>query len=394
MKAYRLKDKLNQHHRLYVEHDYLFLNGDYAGSLQTLRLLVQSLPQDPNLSRELAASYELIERPDLSLPWARRAAILDPASQLNQNVLVVSLAENGLAEKAASALVEALKHNPDSLVLLYAKACVHLLNLECDEAIAVLQSIILRNHSAISSRRQVVKANMLAGRWDQAKQDLRQDLPVLEFQREFMVRDLYRYWLGQTAALTGDQSTLLEQARILSELDPSPINLDSFHGAAQLAWMAGRVELLEAVAGKINEALKTHASTRAEGYLHFSAALAAQLQSDPAKAETEIEQADRFWPDLTTNWIWGELLLARGAAGEALIRFEKVVNAKTSAIRFDTANIWVWSLDRAARCLEKLGRIPEASTFQRRFRERWGSRNPYTFTPPLNSAALQFHSRP
>jgi serine/threonine protein kinase/tetratricopeptide (TPR) repeat protein len=389
MKAYQLKDKLNQHHRLYVEFYYLFLNGDYGAAHQTLRLLVQLLPQDPNLSRQLATSYELIERPDQSLPWARKAAMLDPASQLNENVLVGVLAENGLKEEAERTLFDSLKRSPDSPVLLYTKAYLHLLNLECDQALAIFESLIRRNSLTISSRTEVVKANMLAGRWDQAQQDLQRDLPVLEFQREFPVRDLYRYWLGQAAELTGDPSTLLEQARILSELDPKPTSLDSFHAAAQLAWMAGKSELLETVAGKIRDIQQIHESTRAEGYWHLTAALAAHLEGDPAKAEAEIHQADRFWPDLTTNWIWGELLLARGVASEALIRFEKVINAKTSAIRFDAVNIWVWSLGRTAQCLEKLGRLSEASTYQRRFSDRWGSRNHYTFTPRIPSAAWQ-----
>lgn len=391
MKAYQLKDKLNQHHRLYVEFYYLFVNGDYGAADEKLLLLAQLLPQDPNLSRQLATGYQLIERPDLSLPWARKAAILDPASQMNQMVLISSLAENGLREEADLTLRDALTRSPESLVLLYATAYVHLLSLECDQAIAILKDLIHRNPPAFTSRTDVVKANMLTGRWALAQQDLQRDLPLLEFQREFMMRDLYRYWLGQVAVLTGDQSTLLEQATVLSELGPSPTNLESLHAGAQLAWMAGKSELLDTVADKIREVQKIHQSTRAEGYWHLTAALAAHLQNDPAKAETEIQQADRFWPDITTNWIGGELQLARGAAAEALIRFQNVVNARAAAIHYDAANIWVWSLNRTAECLERLGRLPEASTYQRRFRDRWGSRNHYTFTPRLNSTAGQFN---
>lgn len=102
--------------------------------------------------------------------------------------------------------------------------------------------------------------------------------------------------------------------------------------------MADKSELLETVAGRIREVQEIHQSTRAAGYGHLTAALSADLQGDAARAETEIEQSDRFWPDLVTNWIWGELLLARDAAA-ALIRFKKVVDAMTTAIYFDSAHV-------------------------------------------------------
>jgi hypothetical protein len=94
-----------------------------------------------------------------------------------------------------------------------------------------------------------------------------------------------------------------------------------------------------------------------------------------------------FWPDLTTAWAFGELLLERQRYQDALVLFQKAAAAKSSAIRFDTVAIWVRSLAMAAVCLDATGRTAEAAPYWGQFQKLWGSPSQYAFVRRVTSKA-------
>ena len=387
-KAYDLRLKLNSHHRLYVEYYFFLLLGDYESAHRQLRNLVELFPDDANLNRQLASSYALIERPEMCLEWARRSAELDPGSPLNQNVFISALAEVGRTAEADSALRSSLKRFPNAPPLLYCAAYLHLLNFEIDPAIAILQDLIRRSPSAVLSQAQLAKAFMLGGRWKEARAELETRIPVLELDQEWTTRDVYRYWLGQSASVLGDRATVARQAVLLSEKDPLPSSLPALRAGAELAWLAGDANALDVIVSKLRKAQQAHRSTRAQAFQLFAEAARASLRGDSAAACDFARQACGFWPDLTANWLAGELLLAKGAPSDAVLQFDRVIAARTSAIRYDSVNVWVRSLASAAACLEALGRHAQAASYWSQFKRLWGNPSQYVFAPRLSAAAM------
>jgi predicted Zn-dependent protease len=381
-RAYALRSRLNANHRLYVEYLHLLLLGDYEGAHQQLRTLIDFFPDDPNVNRHLAQSFAVTLKPEAGLPYARRSAELDPGNRLDQDMYVSALAESGQPEAANQALRKALAEAPGSGLLSATQAFLQLLNLDATTAVKTLDGVISREGPDWHYHLMLMKALLLGGQFARAQAEIESRIHRWEIERSESGLEAYRYWLGQVAAMQGDDAQAATQARQLSERDPIPPSLPALRMAAELAWVASRPDLLETIVDRIRQSQRTHQSTRSRGFVAFAEALEASTTGRQADALRRIDAALQYWPDATAHWVRGELLLEAGEDVRAFEAFRAASAAKAYALHFFAVTNWVRSLGRAAWCLEKLGK-PEAALYRGPFEHLWGDPSRYRFARPV-----------
>jgi tetratricopeptide (TPR) repeat protein len=377
--AYKLRNKLNTHGSVYVEFLHLLSLGDREAANERLQTLVRFFPDDPNLNRQVSQGFAILEKPDIALNYARRAAQLDPTDPFNVNLYASGLAENGRPEEGAQVLRTALAQSPDAPVLLFGEAYLAMLRLDETAAISTLHAIINRGALVIPCRVQKIKALILSGRLDEVVRQIETELPSKEVAGEAPTIDTYRYWLGQIAAVRGDTVTCGQQAVALGEKEAIPPSLRALRMGAELAWISGRADVLAATVGKLGVIDRIHTSARSSGFVRFAEALTESAGGRAAEAVDVMRKAEALWPDLTTKWAFGELLLERELLAEAETRFREVTAAKASALRFWGVNLWIRSLARLAGRLEQIG-DPAARDYRSQFDRIWGAPSQYRFT--------------
>ena len=371
-KSYALRNHLNARHRNYIEYQFYVLHGDYSRSHDQIRSMVQLYPDDATYHRQFAHSCALIGKPDLGLDSARQAYRLDPLSPMTSNTLASTLAETGRYPEAIQLLATALAASPQSTPLLFAKAYVHLLQLEFPNAIKVLEDLSRRVRPAVLTNYQLAKAKLLSGRFGEAATDLERDLPLLEQAGELTTAAVYRYWLGQIALLNSDLSAAARQAEALSLVPARCQFLAPLQFAAELAWLSRNSGLFPVIHAKLDRIHASYSSSRSSSIRHFVAGAQHAAKSNPALAANEFRQAHSLWPDLSNAWAAGEALLADAKPALAAGYFAQAVAAHCSAIRFDSGTLWLRSLARSAA-------LNPSASHRSQFERLWGDPGRYPF---------------
>lgn len=371
-RAYPLMDRLDSHHRHHLHFLYLHLIGDYQGALDQISLLARLFPDDPSTQRQLASCSVLAGRPDLSLAPARHALELDPGNGMALNGYISALAENNQPNEAQQLLAQALRDNPSSGLMLYAQAYLHLLNLEPDSALAILEPLAARNGISSPSRGQAIKAKVMGGRLAEAQRDLERDVSLRDQAGDTHGASLCRWWLGQVAFATGDNSTAQSMTETLSRLDAQPVNMDCLRGAAELAWHLGLAGLARRAAVALAAIERLFPSSRSRSFAHFAEALASSALGAREAAESRIHQAHSLWPDVINSWAYGELLLEKERPQEAAGFFVQAINARTQGVRFDAFAVWVKCHARAAVALDAAGQSSASLSYAKVFEKLWG----------------------
>ena len=183
----------------------------------------------------------------------------------------------------------------------------------------------------------------------------------------------YRHWLGQLLALTGEDRLAAAQAAALASVEPIPMNLFALRAAAEIA-AASRAEkpLLEA-ANKTKAIAGSHPSTRSKAYAAQCEGLLAELRGQAQEARRLLESAQAIRFDLSIAWSLGETLRRQGAYAEALVQYQRVIDAKWMALRFEYVLSWVQSVAAAGFVNKELGQYRQAVANFDLFLHHWGS---------------------
>jgi tetratricopeptide (TPR) repeat protein len=238
-----------------------------------------------------------------------------------------------------------------------------------------VSQLIERGGPATQSHSLSARAHILGGRFNDAKAELEQQIRIRESDGT-AVEAMFRYWLGQLAALRGDTTVASRQAELLHQRPATPPGLHAFRMAAELAWLADRRDLLAQIAEQMRTLERVHSSTRSKGFRLFVEALELSARSRAAEAVDHMANSLEFWPDVTGRWMSAELMVEAKMYPQALDQFRKVVDAQRSALGFFAVTNWVRSLGRAAWCLEKTGQADSAA-YRARFEQLWGASERY-----------------
>ncbi len=371
-KAHALRSNLNARHRNHIEYLYFLLHGDYSRAHDQIHSMVQLYSDDVGYLRGYAHSCALLGKSGLGLDSARQAYRLDQENPMAVNSFASALAESGSFQEARQLLALSLATKGQSTPALYAKAYVHLLDLDFPTAIGVLEELSSRVRPAVLVNYQLVKAKILSGSFDLARIDLERDLLSLDQSGELTMATVYRYWLGQIALLFSDFATASRQADALSRVAPQDQFLSALRSGAELAWLSGNRDALRTISAKLGQIHARYSSSRSSSFCHFAAGTQHAIKSNWTEAANEFLQARALWPDIVNNWASGEALLAAAKPALAADHFEQVVAAKSSAIRFDNCVLWVRSLAR-------LSDINKSVLARNQFERLWGSPSRYSF---------------
>jgi predicted Zn-dependent protease len=101
---------------------YLLFQADSAGALREWRREVQISPDNATANSTLAWELLLDDRPTEALPFAEKAAALEPGKAQAQVILGRALAETGDLDRGFTHLQEALRLDPGSLEAHFALA--------------------------------------------------------------------------------------------------------------------------------------------------------------------------------------------------------------------------------------------------------------------------------
>jgi tetratricopeptide (TPR) repeat protein len=377
LKAHGLRDHLNSRHRHHIAFTHLFLRGDFHGAHEELSMLAQFFPDDPNVLRAYAQNFMVLGQPEQCLRVMQRAIQIDPDNHLNVNLYSSTLLENGRSGEAQQVLDRALAAAPDSAMLNFCHAYLHLYQLRIDAALSILEPMSERYGITAQARDQAVKAKVLGGRMASARDQLQRDLPLRQAAGDENGVTRYQYWLAQVALLQGDYATATPLAASLARLAPEPINLEALRHASELAWLAGDRAAAREASRRMAQYEGRYGSSRSRSFGHFARAVQLSLEGDALSALAAIETADGYWPDIANAWAWGEILMDLGRPAEAAGKFLRAAGSRAVGIRFDSPALWVLCHARAAAAMQAAGQASAARQQWSSFEAFWGPPQQY-----------------
>jgi tetratricopeptide (TPR) repeat protein len=377
--AFAVREKLNGRHRHHAEALYYVANGDYGRAHEKYRILAGLYPDEAYPQRHLAQSYALLLMPEYELQFARKAVDLDNRSAMNQSIFISALADNSMWDDARAAYEKASRLIPNSAVLVCAKGYVHLLQSEVDPALECSELASRQADMYRMARTQMAKARLLGGRLTDARDQLELDLPQMMVQKDVINEGVFRYFLGQALAVTGEKERAIEQATVLAERPVHPLSLTPLQAATELAWRTESVGMLRGIVTKLRQIAQMHQSSRSDGILHQASGLLAAMEGSPSVGLTLLARARADWPDLSITSMYAELLMEQRKFAEALPLAKRLAQAKASALRFDSVVLWVCGLRMAAECASAMGNETDEATFRAEYRRHWGDVKPQGF---------------
>jgi tetratricopeptide (TPR) repeat protein len=370
-RAFALRARLSGRQRMETEAMYANFCGDWEKFLDTQSVLVGTYPNEPDLHRQIAHTYALMDSPSEAIRHARIAVELDPRSGLNYMVLASNLAQAGEFAEAQRVLDSGRVQAPESPVLLSSEALLRLLEGEPEKAISLLHILERKRDYVAHARSELIRCLLVHGRLDEACARLQNDLLLNEVNGDPAHEDLSRYWLAQLLSLQGDRNAG-EQSRILSLRPAEPYSLFALRRAAQTAFEANASGPLDVAVSKMKRLQAKFQGSRVTGYVLQGQGFQAALNGHTALATKLLSQAHTVWPDVANAFSLAESLFASGTVGSALTHYQSVIARKGIAIRWEQQTQWVRSHAQAARCLKALGRDGQAAAFYESFLRYWG----------------------
>ncbi len=116
-KAYKLRDRVTEHERLYITVHYYEALGDIPKSIETYELWMKSYPRDAIPQLNIGGDYSTLGQYDKALEASRKALELDPSSQLNYVNTAANFVANNRLDEAKQILRRAFDVGMDSVTL-------------------------------------------------------------------------------------------------------------------------------------------------------------------------------------------------------------------------------------------------------------------------------------
>jgi tetratricopeptide (TPR) repeat protein len=176
-------------------------------------------------------------------------------------------------------------------------------------------------------------------------------------------------------ALEDRHEAAKEHARLLAARPAEPYNLFPLRAAVELAHLIRAGDLLATARRKLRAIEAHYPSTRTSAYALFAEALSSSAAGRNGEAITLMNQSEALWPDLTAAFARAVMHFGAGQFAEALPLYEHVIEKRTTAMFRGWQTHWIQSLAFAGRCLNAMGRVPEAAEKYAMFLRRWGARS-------------------
>ena len=372
LRAYSLRERVNQRQRLQAEVLYSSLSGDFRGALDRQRALVAIYPDEARLHLDVAQKHLYFGELEEALRHARTAVDLAPDVPHNTMILAGVLTDSGRTAEALQLIAQARQARDDSPLLLSAEGSARVMQGDYSGAMRVLDELARQKDYENHAHAHQIRCLILSGRLTEARMRLESDVLLTTVGADVAAADLARYWLGQLVALEGKIDAAREQAHQLASRPAAPFSLVALRAAAEVAFEVRAVSLVSSVLEKIKAIERDYPSTRVTGIRLQAQGLLAMLQGNPAQSSQLLQQAYTIWPDLANTWSLANANFTRSLHQQALPLYQAIIDRKGSALRWEQIMYWVRSLAMAGFCHRSLHMDEDANRDFDRFLSHWG----------------------
>ncbi len=372
-KAFELRQQTSGRARHFAEWIYYSLSEDLDRALDKARVMAAMYPADAQMQRSVAQAYSRMAKLEDAIRHGREAFRLDGQNPLNAMILAGILAQANLPDEALEIIRHARADTGDKPVLHSGEGFAYLVKGRVDDALASFTRLMEADRD-LEPLAKAYRAICLlyAGRFRQASDQLEADIVIAEGREDHATEDQRRYWLGQTLILEDQRGAAISHARKLAARPPIPPYLFALRSAGELCHASGDGETLDECARKLNLIRSEYSSTTSEAYALHLAGLRAQLKGQPGEARSLLERAHSVRPDLASTWALARFYHANRLYSEANPRYEQIVAARGTALRFDSVVLWGASIGNSALCSFVLGHCEFALKRREEFRQLWG----------------------
>jgi eukaryotic-like serine/threonine-protein kinase len=327
--AYRLKDRVTDREKYFIESQYFSFHEQYEHSRNSLKALTQIYPDDPEFHYELAAAYYALEQIKEGITELDHAIRFNPHGVRAHGSLVLFLARDNQPDAALKAFDEALRQGIDSPYLYWALGLAWVAKNDLARARGAFEKLgeapgYYRHLSLL----QQARVSLYAGDLPDALTRLRGVVDLTHREEDGALELAARVLLGRTAALTGDMALARAQAVAVRDFTATSDRPADIRDAGTLALAAG-----DAAAAKTSLARLAQLQSDSPTPLVLGSRLS--LESEIALQERHNERALRLADEagLRRHW-YGSMRVAAmaceaaGDAAGAVERWQSVLNLK------------------------------------------------------------------
>ncbi len=372
--AFRLRHRVTEHERNWIEFYYYNLCGDYLGSLSSIRKNAILFPEESVFQRQTASTYCQIRQYDSVIPYNLRAIELDPFSELPRSEHIVNLVSCG---KPQEALDVYRRYRAEGITTTMLEWGAGLAGLALgDYAAAEQRFTVLGSTSRRERWSRVLLAGpaILRGQFVQAALNLEAELALDDALGDGLRRYQRLQLLTTTRQLMGQPRLAWKSAAALCALPAQGPSLRYLRAGVTAAVELGDFDLAQQALTTLREIENKWPSTHSQGArAHAEGWMRLFSKGFEADADTWITRARGIWPDPQTLFAVAEWHARRGRLEQQLKSLDDLLRLRGAMHRDDFHALVVQAWIAQARALTKLSRSSEALRLYKQILEHWGA---------------------
>jgi tetratricopeptide (TPR) repeat protein len=353
-RAHALRERVTDRERYVIDAAYFTAREQYAQARESLRVLVDLYPEDPEFRFQLALVHYSLGDLARAIETLRELLDRDPRSTRGRGSLVLFLARNNEADAAIAAFDEATQQGIDAPYLLWGLGLARLGRGDVDAARTAFER--LRDSGGFYEglgRLHLARLALYEGRLDEASEALVENIEAERAAGRTAGELLGRYLLARTHLLAGRPQAARRQAQAMLTAGEALKAEDLRQAGLVFAWAGATTEARVAL-----ERLDVLRGDSPGGYAQFCwLALGGELalaEGNAVAATTAFEQASAAQPSYESRHG-----LARALRGtderRSLAEWEHVARARGEILQDGFPLDWAVAQRQIARLSRQAG---------------------------------------
>jgi tetratricopeptide (TPR) repeat protein len=369
-RAFDLRHGVGERERYLIAATYHFLRAEFREAQESYRSVALLYPGDAYAFRYLMQVETERGAYENAIEAATRLRELDPENSFDRQITVVVLAEAGQFDEALAGAEAARAGGVTGSTLAYGEGLARLGQDRLADARQAFGEFSV-GPGGNAGRLYTSQSLIYEGQLEQAARSLESDLVLDPGSGAGRFAGARRYWLAEIYRLLNQKEKALAHARILAAGEPSPTRLHQLRTAGLLYARVGERELARGVVERLERFQASSSSEVVSATIEQLRGELAWQEGRAGEARNRLQRANALWPFPSTTWSLATFLEGQGEHEQALALYDEIIRRKGHILRWDPASLWVLAHLHASRCLEALGRFPEASRYRDTFFALW-----------------------
>lgn len=369
-KAYRLRDRVTERERNWIEWIYFNLAGDYVSCLGAIRKNAVLYPDEAAFQRQTAGAYCRINRFPDAIAYNKRSVDLDPFSGNNWDEYICNLAEGNRAEEALQVYEKVRGQDAGTMVVEYGAGLAYMVKGDYTRSRKAFERLGGDANHDRWARLLCAGPAILEGKFAETaaalEGDLAYDIQAGEQLRRYQRHDL----LGNLRLLMGDRGGAGEQAKALCAAAATGPYLMALRQGALLGVEAGEWAVAEEGLGKLREVERRWPSTHSQGArMHVEGVMREARGEEGGEL---LRKAKGLWPDPLVLFSVAKWAGKRKESGEQEGALAGLEALRGKIVKYYFPGLMVLGWVEQARFAVKISRIGEGRRYYQRVLEHWG----------------------